>query len=262
MASLTLYIYNLGIGNVFHNKGAIGAFVQMKARNDNAPSSEIRSKSVKMLFVTAHMAAHVKNFEARDGDFWRIMTELEAQAPARFLPPRSEDSGGNVLLNHMDRIFFCGDLNYRVDLPREEAEHAVKEMLRLEEMGGQEAEIDRLRTLLLRHDQLKSTIADRRAFPSFAEGKITFPPTFKFDKDTEDYDTSHKQRIPAWTDRVLFKPESTRVVEYDSVRKAMHSDHRPVHATFRTASWGKILPSKKKNGPEKRKRRVKKTKKS
>ena len=29
-----------------------------------------------------------------------------------------------------------------------------------------------------------------------------FKPTFKFDKDSDAYDTSAKQRVPSWCDRV------------------------------------------------------------
>ena len=240
-----------GIGNVFHNKGAIGAFVQMKARNEKSNPAIRRSKSLRMLFVTAHLAAHVKHFEARDSDFWRIVSELEAQAPEDFLPRRdNEESSGKVLLNAMDRIFFCGDLNYRMDLPREVAENTVREMGLTQKVGIKED----LRASLLRYDQLHSSMADRRAFPSFAEGKISFPPTFKFDKDSDDYDTSHKQRIPAWTDRVLFKPVGTRVVEYKSVATARHSDHRPVHATFRVNSRGRILPELRKKATKMRRK--------
>ena len=238
-----------GIGNVFHNKGAIAAFVQLKARSVNGTLPTNRSRSLRMLFVTAHMAAHVKNFEARDSDFWRIVTELEAQAPPRFLPSSgsiSENlSGGSLLLQEMDRIFFCGDLNYRIDLPREKADNLIH---RMENLLAQEPDnldakrqVDVIRLKMLRHDQLLCSMAEDRAFPGFAEGKITFPPTFKFDKLSDDYDTSHKQRIPAWTDRVLFKPFGTRVLEYDSIRNARHSDHRPVYASFRVNMVGKEI---------------------
>jgi len=246
-----------GIGNVFHNKGAIGAFVKVRARNQNTEPDENRAGSLKMLFVTAHMSAHVKHFEARDADFWRIVTELEAQAPRGFVPHRSEDSGGLAMLNVMDRIFFCGDLNYRLDLPREFAEHHVAEILRLQGKKGKEEQIDLLRESLLRHDQLKSTISDGRAFPSFAEGKINFAPTFKFDKETDDYDTSHKQRIPAWTDRILFRPAlGARVLEYSSVVDARHSDHRPVHGTFRINAMGRLLPKKRELAKTRRKKKA------
>jgi hypothetical protein len=212
-----------GIGNVFHNKGAIAAFVTLQNKS--------RAQSLRLLFVTAHMAAHVKNTEARNADFWRIVSELEEQVPAQFLAPRAPEveCTGEYLLNSVDRIFFCGDLNYRIDLPREVVEHTVRK-------GRKKGKLDSdALHKLLRHDQLKAVMAEGLAFPGFAEGKISFDPTFKYDKGTQDFDTSPKQRIPAWTDRVLFKPKGTRVMAYDSVPLASHSDHRPVFASFRVS---------------------------
>jgi len=261
-----------GIGNVFHNKGAICAYVQMKARNKQGnegeageESSTKRQKSVKMLFVAAHMAAHVKNVDARNEDFWRIASEFEAQAPPRFLRPKSpreqalvnaEDSGGSHLMDSMDHVFFCGDLNYRIDLPREITEYTV---MKIEEclQRGEERKADELRLSLLRHDQLSRVMSEGAAFPGFAEGKITFPPTFKFDKGTKSYDKSHKQRVPAFTDRILFKPFGVRVLEYRSEVDATHSDHRPVTGTFLVDIQGKKLPeqSRRRQKPKKRSRR-------
>jgi len=225
-----------GLGNVFHNKGAIAAFVTVKARNPPRESNDspAKAKSLKMVFVTAHLAAHVKNSDARDADFWRISSELAAQAPEGFLPLEKKDStpdDRSFLFDSVDRAFFCGDLNYRVDLPREVAEGAV--------LAGKP---DENFPDLLKHDQLFRTIAEGRAFPGFTEGKISFAPTFKFDKGTGEYDTSHKQRIPAWTDRILFKPWGTRVISYDSVPEAQHSDHRPVLGRFRVNMEGRELP--------------------
>ena len=170
---------------------------------------------------------------------------MEAQAPPRFLPPKhfQEETTGSYLLESVDRIFFCGDLNYRIDLPREKVEMALHRMEMILGSSDQQSKqkVECIREELLRYDQLRESIALERAFPGFSEGKIAFHPTFKFDKQSGDYDTSHKQRIPAWTDRVLFKPSGTSVIEYTSVPTSQHSDHRPVYATFRVSMLGRPL---------------------
>ena len=226
-----------GIGNVFHNKGAIGAFVKVKARNPSGPK---RATSLRMLFVTSHMAAHVKNYKARDSDFWRIITELESQAPDDFLTNVKPTERGSNLIESMDRVFFCGDLNYRLDLPREMVEFQLSK-LDSEHTLEPEERAREIRLDLLRHDQLLNTMAEQRAFPGLAEGEIRFQPTFKYDKRSTEFDTSHKQRVPSWTDRILFKPNGIRVLQYDSVSSATHSDHRPVFGSFRVSRRGRKL---------------------
>jgi len=249
-----------GIGNVFHNKGAIGAFVQMKARNMGASGGNDvanRKKSVKMLFVACHLAAHVKKVDARNADYWRIVSELEAQAPPSFLSHRehrghqqqeTQLNGGEHLLDSVDHVIFCGDLNYRIDLPREFTIHTLKELTSTQNTK----EAKSVRMSLLRHDQLLRTISEGRAFIGMSEGEITFPPTFKFDKGSHAYDTK-KQRVPAWTDRILFRPRGVRVHEYRSVQSAMHSDHRPVYATLGLSMIGREMKPQT-NVPKKRKR--------
>jgi hypothetical protein len=73
----------------------------------------------------------------------------------------------------------------------------------------------------------------------FEEGPIAFPPTYKFDVDADTYDSSSKLRIPAWTDRILWKAgmgegsiASMTLLFYDHIPEVKVSDHRAVVAGF------------------------------
>lgn len=69
------------------------------------------------------------------------------------------------------------------------------------------------------------------AFRFYSEARITFMPTYKYDIGTDQYDSSEKARIPAWTDRILRKGTNLRQLSYNSA-PLKFSDHRPVYATF------------------------------
>ena len=106
--------------------------------------------------------------------------------------------------------------------------------------------------------RLTSVLADGAAFRGFKEAKIHFPPTYKYDVGTQLFDTSSKQRAPAYTDRILYKyklpplglrrpsamtsssrptsPHSPiKCIAYDSVQSIVSSDHKPVWALFKNA---------------------------
>ena len=60
--------------------------------------------------------------------------------------------------------------------------------------------------------------------------KLTF---FVFAFDADHYDSSHRKRVPSWTDRILYKKDAnTQVLSYCSQPEIKISDHRPVYATF------------------------------
>lgn len=165
-----------------------------------------------------------------------------------------------------DATIFLGDLNYRVDTPRLEIEMFKKEvekkkgiLVKPKELSGCNGLImdesgpyfARLQALL-HGDQLYKERQGKRVFPGFQEGKIRFLPTFKYDKRSNDFDSSAKQRCPAWCDRILYHSSSKKTTatenhanslknpadnievclrDYYSVN-ARHSDHRPVCAQF------------------------------
>ena len=47
--------------------------------------------------------------------------------------------------------------------------------------------------------QLKQVMDAGIAFTGYQEGPLLFRPTYRYDLGTDNYDTSEKMRIPAWT---------------------------------------------------------------
>jgi hypothetical protein len=54
------------------------------------------------------------------------------------------------------------------------------------------------------NDQLNVERLAGRVFQRFVEGPLLFLPTYKYDVGSDRYDSSKKQRIPSWCDRVLY----------------------------------------------------------
>ena len=115
-----------------------------------------------------------------------------------------------------------GDMNYRIDQRRDAVIAAI-----------QANDLD----ALLTHDQLHKEMKHNRAFRlrTFCEGPLTFAPTYKYDRNSNAFDTSEKRRVPAWCDRVLWRSrEEGRVVLMGYRRWEVNvSDHRPVSAVLK-----------------------------
>jgi len=112
-------------------------------------------------------------------------------------------------------------LNYRIEQRRE----AVISNIRAGELQ-----------YLLQHDQLTKEMKNNRGFRlrTFLEPSITFAPTYKYDRNSNEYDTSEKRRVPAYCDRILYRcrdPQRAEVLHYKR-HEVTVSDHRPVSAAF------------------------------
>jgi hypothetical protein len=83
------------------------------------------------------------------------------------------------------------------------------------------------------HDQLLKERSAGNVFRLFREGVVTFPPTYKYQPGTLQYErrADHKQRCPAWCDRVLWLGHDVHQVFYNRA-ELTGSDHLPVYAAF------------------------------
>ncbi|KAH9843545.1 DNase I-like protein [Rhodofomes roseus] len=199
-----------GMGGRYGNKGGIVArFV-------------IDDTSI--CFINCHLAAGQHHVRQRNADVAAMLEEKSVfpESDAVEEPLAYVNGGdGSMVLDH-EVVFMNGDMNYRIEHRRDFVAGAIKA-----------GEIESL----LAYDQLLREMKNNRAFRlrSFMEGPITFAPTYKYDRRSNEYDTSEKARVPAWCDRVLWRSrEPSRVEQLHYLRyEANVSDHRPISAAFR-----------------------------
>jgi len=96
------------------------------------------------------------------------------------------EQAGN--LTHWDSVIWIGDMNYRISA------HQGKVVQHLIQNDTWE--------VLTANDQLNIEKAIKRVAYGYNEGVINFAPTYKFKKNTDNYDP---KRSAAWTDRILYR---------------------------------------------------------
>jgi len=180
--------------------------------NKGAVAISLTFKASSLCFIASHFAAGQSQISERNNDYSEAIKKVTFP-------------NGRTVLNH-DFVFWCGGFNYRINVSRAEAIASLEK--------------NNL-TDLLAADQLKIEQSAGNVFQGFHEGDITFPPTYKYDLFSDDYDTSDKCRVPAWTDRVLYRARKPPGVGDGWVPGNFHyygradlkqSDHRPVLAVI------------------------------
>lgn len=213
---VTAHSVGVGIMNILANKGGV--------------SIRIRYKDSYLCFVGSHLAADTSQVDRRNQDYQEISRRLTFPSSSTYDITKSP--AGNAALaasNKMVSIFDCdhtiwaGDLNYRVGLPEDVVKHHLK-------TNNYEE--------LMKHDQLGTQRTMYKAFSEFEEHPINFHPTYKFDVGTSTWDSSEKRRVPAYTDRVLWRSknatkDSVEPFFYKSHMELTLSDHKPVSAFFK-----------------------------
>ena len=188
----------LGAGN----KGAVGCSLHVYGST--------------LCILNSHLTAGKKEPTTRNKEVAQLLGGVlfpDPFAPDRPLgsplPPRT--------IGAHEFVVWLGDLNYRIDMPDSSVRAQLERM-------------DESLEVLASHDELLLEQAAGRVFSGFLEGTLAFRPTYKYDKRSDEYDTSAKRRAPAWCDRILWRQsEHMRGLTYQRHETTL-SDHRPVSA--------------------------------
>ena len=184
--------------NLIMKKGGVGVRFQLN--------------KTKFCFVTAHLAAHQNKVQQRNQNFENLLENLIF-----------DNTVESISVEKHDLVFFYGDLNYRINLSHEECLELIKEK-----------EFEKLSTF----DQL--TIEKDKGNNSlsyFEEGKLNFYPSYKFDLNSSDYDSTEKKRVPSYCDRIIWMNNQKEEIElkqemYTSLMEYEISDHKPIVSVF------------------------------
>ncbi|KAK0261683.1 hypothetical protein B0A54_12392 [Friedmanniomyces endolithicus] len=172
------------------------------AGNKGAVAIRMDYADTSLCLVTAHLAAGFANYEERNQDYKTISTGL------RFNRERG--------IEDHDTVIWFGDFNYRIGMENDRARALVRK--------GDVA-------TLYENDQLNLQMVHGRTFRFYTEMTPSFMPTYKYNLGNDEYDSSEKARIPAWTDRIVTKGDNLRQLVYDTA-PLRFSDHRPVFGYF------------------------------
>ncbi|KAK6938765.1 Endonuclease/exonuclease/phosphatase, partial [Dillenia turbinata] len=212
MQSLQLYVFGPKNSELFTkginiDKQSIGGCGGFNGRKKGAVAISINFKGIQIVFISCHLSAHARKVETRNAEFRRISRSLFANR--------------NPYARPCQVTVWLGDLNYRLHgIGTFPARNLIKK---------------NLHKVLRGKDQLLQEAERGQIFNGYSEGSLRFKPTYKYDIGSSIYDTSHKERVPSWTDRILFKVEepeniSATLHSYESIDHIDSSDHKPVKA--------------------------------
>ncbi|XP_034722623.1 inositol polyphosphate 5-phosphatase Ka isoform X2 [Etheostoma cragini] len=147
-----------------------------------------------LCFLNCHLAAHMKYATERVDEFEYIMDTqtFDCKKASRIVDHRL--------------VFWFGDLNFRI---QDHGMHFLRSCIN-----------NQTYNLLWSKDQLTMMKKNEQMLQEFEEGPLDFQPTYKFDLNSDTYDSSGKKRKPAWTDRILWRlrPKATPSDEQDKNR--------------------------------------------
>ncbi|CAH8626885.1 unnamed protein product [Schistosoma rodhaini] len=191
-----------GVFNVMGNKGGVG--IRLTIFNSS------------LCFVNCHLAAGEANLDRRNQDFREITRKMLFEFPMN--SKNSIQSSEKAFISDHDIIFVFGDLNYRIS--------------GLDSPSVRKSIFEKDFSSLLKYDELLKLMENRNLFDGFHEPIINFAPTYKFDMNSNVYDSSDKNRVPSYCDRIIWSGDGCKPIIYRSHPEFVCSDHKPVSAYF------------------------------
>ncbi|KAM6568017.1 hypothetical protein CsatB_016002 [Cannabis sativa] len=208
----------------------VGTGIMGYLGNKGSVSISMSLSGTSFCFVCTHLTSGEKEGDEvkRNSDVMEILkkTKFSSHSLSSSSSSSLEKSSPNTILEH-DKIIWLGDLNYRL-------------------VGGSSGNCETHELIekhdwqtLLEKDQLRKEQREGRVFKDWEEGVIDFAPTYKYVTNSDHYyvnqissnKSKHKQRTPAWCDRILWKGEGMKEIWYGR-EESRFSDHRPVYAIF------------------------------
>ncbi|XP_019258657.1 PREDICTED: type IV inositol polyphosphate 5-phosphatase 3 isoform X3 [Nicotiana attenuata] len=234
--SLRKHIQNLNVDTV-------GVGVMGFIGNKGSVSVSMSIYQTFFCFICTHLTSGEKEADAvkRNTDVHEIHRRTHFNAFSRIGLPKS--------IHDHERIIWLGDLNNRINLSYERTRELISKKdwcQRIIWLGDLNYRInlsyERTRELiskkdwcqLIERDQLSKEFKKGRAFDGWSEGTLNFPPTYKYEVNSEKYcgeDPKAGRRNPAWCDRILSFGKGIRLLSYWR-SELRFSDHRPVSATY------------------------------
>uniref|UniRef100_V9K8I1 phosphatidylinositol-3,4,5-trisphosphate 5-phosphatase n=1 Tax=Callorhinchus milii TaxID=7868 RepID=V9K8I1_CALMI len=205
-----------GIANTLGNKGAVGVSFLFNGTSFG--------------FVNCHLTSGSEKVLRRNQNYLDIL---------RLLQLGDKQLSSFDITLRFTHLFWLGDLNYRLDMDVQDI---------LNHINKKEFEV------LMSVDQLNLEREKSKVFLRFCEDEITFPPTYRYERNTRDLyawqkfkTTGVRINVPSWCDRVLWKayPETyIQCTSYGCTDDIVTSDHSPVFATFEVGVTSQFVSKK------------------
>ncbi|XP_042512066.1 type I inositol polyphosphate 5-phosphatase 2-like [Macadamia integrifolia] len=169
----------------------------------------------RLCFVCSHLTSGEKegDQQRRNADVYEILRRTQFSSVLDADQPQTIPSH--------DQIFWFGDLNYRLNM----LDAKIRKLVSKKQWDE-----------LINNDQLSKELRRGRVFDGWKEGMINFPPTYKYEFNSDKYvgenqKEEEKKRSPAWCDRILWLGKGIRQLAYNRAEIRL-SDHRPVSSMF------------------------------